>query len=275
MMNNLVVGSSSQLAKYFPNSYERISSRNIDLDRLSKSRWDSVYICFAEQRTYLASSKDMNITNLFRDTNLDLTMQVIKAAMPVSRRVIFYSTAELWNNCNGPVDSSLSFDYHGNLYTNTKNEMSRLLQNKDQFPNVSIVYPFNFNSIHRSGNYLFTRIFKSIVNNTKIEIGDVDFYREMLHPSMVVKRCMEKSDSIGEDYIVGSGRVIHVGDFIQKLYSHFDMDFNSMVSINTTTPSIYRKNIFYSAEKTEEFFEDKLFDIIVDDLTSVMENKHE
>ena len=275
MMNNLVIGSSSQLARYFPDSYERISSRNIDFDGLSRGRWDSVYICFAEQRTYLASSKDTDTTNLFWNTNLDLTMQVIKAVMPSSRRVVFYSTAELWNNCNGPVDSSLPFDYHENLYTTTKNNVSRLLKNKDQFPNVSIVYPFNFNSIYRSGDYLFTRIFKSIVNKTKIEIGDVDFYREVLHPSMVVKRCIEKSDSVGEDYIVGSGRVIHVGDFIQKLYSYFDMDFTSMVSINATKPSIYRKNIFYSAEKTKEFFEDRLFDVTVAELTSVMENKHE
>lgn len=273
-MNNLVIGASSQLAKYFPSHYEKISSREIDFSYLLSKQWDSVYICFAEQRTYLAKSMDRDVESLFRGVNVDLTIRTIQKLMKVSRRIVFYSTAELWNRCVGPIDVSMPFHCHENLYTNTKREISTLLKDKSQFPNISIVYPFNFNSVHRKGDYLFAKVFRSIATNTTIEIGDINYYRELLHPSMIVAESINEVYAIGEDYIVGSGRIVHVGDFIQKLYLHFEMDFHSMVKVDSKHPSIYRQNIFYYSTQNKEFFEDRLFDITVDELTSIMENKH-
>ena len=46
MGNNLVIGNTSQLSKYFPDDYRKISSRNIN-DNDLHGKWDSVYITFA------------------------------------------------------------------------------------------------------------------------------------------------------------------------------------------------------------------------------------
>ena len=48
---NLVIGNTSQLAHYFPTDMVKISSRNIPSD-IFNTTWDSVYLCFAEQKTY-------------------------------------------------------------------------------------------------------------------------------------------------------------------------------------------------------------------------------
>ena len=55
-MKNLVIGNTSQLAYYFPDDYEKISSRNIEF---KNENYDRVYICFAEQRTYLKNNRDL------------------------------------------------------------------------------------------------------------------------------------------------------------------------------------------------------------------------
>ena len=36
-MNNLLIGDTSQLAKYFPENFEKVSSRNIDFKKISKA----------------------------------------------------------------------------------------------------------------------------------------------------------------------------------------------------------------------------------------------
>ena len=70
---NLVIGNTSQLAQYFPEDYIRISSRNINLNEYVDVKYDSVYITFAEQRTY-----DTNISqDEFININVTYTSYII------------------------------------------------------------------------------------------------------------------------------------------------------------------------------------------------------
>ena len=57
-MNNLVIGNTSQLSHYFPDYYEKISSRNIDITKLYSKKYDKVFLLFAEQRTFLNESDE-------------------------------------------------------------------------------------------------------------------------------------------------------------------------------------------------------------------------
>ena len=70
-MNSLVIGNTSQLNFYFPNEYERISSRNINLNSI-KDKYDTIFLLFAEQRTFLNES-----LSFFTDVNVDYTLHII------------------------------------------------------------------------------------------------------------------------------------------------------------------------------------------------------
>jgi len=255
---NLVIGNTSQLSYYFPNDYIKISSREVDVDSLCVTHWDSVYICFAEQRTYLANSTDEAVKNLFWDTNVSKTLDIIEKLKTVSKKVVYYSTAELWNKTNGPVKVTDEFSYYKNSYTDSKRQITDVLKDKDKYSNISILYPFNFNGVYRGEKYLMGKIFRSIRNKERITIGDVYYYREMLHPSMVVDASLKSNP--GEDMIVGSGRVVYVKDFIQSLYKRFDLKYTDLVIEQIETESIYRKNIFYSSEETNTYNVDLLLE---------------
>jgi len=268
-MKNLVVGNTSQLSMYFPTNedYVAISSRNIDIEKLSKERWKTVYVCFAEQRTYLAYSNDPSVSDLFWQTNCRTTLSLINSLKKCAERIVYYSTAELWNKTTGPVDSSMPYCFYENHYTSSKEYTSSILRDKKEYPNVTIVYPFNFNSVHRKGQYLFGKVFDSILNRRVVEIGDTSFYREMLHPSMVVDATLKfiHNTSVG-DVVVGSGRLVHVGDFIKKLYQNFELNSEHYIKELPSDPSKYRQHIFYSSEYNSEYGENQLLSLIVNEL---------
>lgn len=217
-MENLVIGNTSQLSHYFPDDYIKISSRNIDEELYKDTYFDRVYLCFADQRTYL------NKKQPFFDINVDYTLRVVDMFYERSNKVILYGTSELWNNHNGKIDLSMDYNHNNHNYVKSKEMMCNIV--KKIYDNVIIVHPFNFNSIYRTGDFLFTKIFDSIVNEKKIEIGNTHFYRDMIHPRYVV----EQSIIAEKDIIVGSGRLVFVNDFIRSLYSYFSMDYNDFVT---------------------------------------------
>ena len=249
MPNSLVVGSSSQISHYYPHSYARVSSRGcLDDVEMCRRKWeslDTVYLCFGENRTYLANTTDAQAAKQFYDVNFDLTMRMVDAFAPISRRVVVYSTAELWNDCTGAVDANVPFQFHSNHYILSKYNLTIKLRNKREYPNVSIAYPFNFNGIHRKGEFLFGKVFDSILNNKKIQLGDTYYYRDLLHPSMAVDESMRHG--VGEDFMIGFGRVVFVNDLIRSLYAEFKMNYDDMVEEKITSHSHYRSRIFYSA----------------------------
>jgi nucleoside-diphosphate-sugar epimerase len=234
-MKNLVIGNTSQLSYYFPDSYEKISSRNIEF---SNNKYDRVYVCFAEQRTYIKDNKD-----IFFDANINYTLKILDHYSKNSNNVIIYGTSELWNNCNGPIDINTPFNYKTSNYIESKKIMIEIIKNK--YKNVIILYPFNFNSIYRKEGFLFYKIFDSIINKKNITIGDTYFYRELLHPKFVV----EQSIIAQSDNIIGSGRLVFINDFIRDLYRHFNLDYNKYVKEDIDNKIMSNNNIFYLNSK--------------------------
>jgi nucleoside-diphosphate-sugar epimerase len=257
-MKNLVIGNTSQLAHYFPDDYEKISSRDIEL---KNEQYDRVYMCFAEQRTYIKDNPD-----IFFNTNVDYTLKLIDYYSKISNKVIVYGTSELWNNCNGSIDINSSFNHKYHYYTESKKLMIYKIKEKS-YNNVIILHPFNFNSIYRTGDFLFSKIFDSIINEKKITIGNTYFYRELIHPKFVV----EQSIKAEKDDIIGSGRVKFINDFIRDLYFHFDMDYNEYVTENFDKNITQKENIFYLKSKQLKY--NQLFNDTVEEIEKIKFNK--
>ena len=269
---NLIIGGSSQIGHYFSGPCEKISARNYDLKALAATQWNTIYLCFAEQRTFLANTTRSDLKKLFWKVNVETTKEIAQALQSNCARMVFFSTAELWNNTNGPAYADKPFNYHENLYTSSKEAITIEFQNKSKYPRMTIVYPFNFNSIYRKEGYLFSKVFHSIINQAPIQIGDIDYYRELLHPAMIVD-CCNNHIHTGKDIVAGAGRVIQVGDFIRKLYAHFNLDFAKLVRLDANAqPSIYRNHIFYSGVYRNTYDENALFRLTTEELKTAIQD---
>lgn len=244
-MSNLVIGNTSQLSKYFPDDFIRISSRNIDYELLSQVKWNVVYICVGESRKFL------NDIKIYDEVNFYLTLEIIEKFKNISRKIIIYSTCELWNRYSGSISLKKEFDFHNTPYLQSKYKITQhILNNKSKFENVIILYPFNFNSIERKSDFLFGKIFNSILDKKIIEIGDTYFYRDLIHPKFVVNQ----SITAEEDMIIGSGRLTFVNDFIRDLYKNFGMNYEDFVKENFENYKEYKFRTEYYLESRNSLY---------------------
>lgn len=228
---NLVIGKSSQLAQYFPKDYIKISSRNIDFNYLKQSNWDSVYITFAEQRIY-ESNIDYITPNYF------YILQVIDSLINNSNKIVCYTSCELWNELSGyiSINTEPRFCLLNNEYSISKlllwNKITKLRNSQEKYNKVIFMHPFYFNSTYRSNYFLFGKIFDSIINKTQINVGNLNFYRDMVHTKFVVEKSIEQTF----DSMIGSGKLTNVRDFIKDLYELNNMDFNYYVKEDLSVP---------------------------------------
>lgn len=254
-INSLVVGETSQLAHYFPDSYDRLSSRNFNIKNI-KSFYDRIYLTFAEQRTFIGADE-----KFFIDINVDYTIKIIDSLKDKCNKLIIYSTSELWNNIDGCVSIDLNYNYNYTPYIKSKEILCNLINsNRDKYGNVIIIYPFNFNSPHRKEGFLFSKIFRSILNKENISVGNIDINRDIVHPKIVINESINALN----DTVVGSGELINIRNFIIDLYYCFDLNYNDYLLIDET---ITLKNIrkeYFSCKEYSSY--DELLDLTKKDL---------
>ena len=218
-MNNLVIGNTSQLSNYFPEDYLKISSRDIDFENLKRKKWKKIFLCFGESRKNLTNEMG------YFEINFDLTIKAIDELKDFADKIIVYSTCELWNKYDGPINIDMTFDFFNTPYLNSKYKLSKyIIDNDELYNNIVIIYPFNFNSPYRKSEFLFGKVFESIIKNKKVEIGDTYFYRDIIHPKFVV----EESIKADRSKIIGSGRMIFVNDFIRDLVNYFSLNYEEL-----------------------------------------------
>ena len=255
---NLIIGDTSQLAKFLPENFLRISSRNIDFSSFKHQNFDTVYITFAEQRTFNQSLIEKD----FIDINVDYTSKVITFFSNISRKIIIYGTAELWNNTNGTIDLNTKIDYRYSPYIKSKEILYyKLINNRlnNKWENVIIIHPFNFNSTFRKDGFLFYKVFDSILNNRKITVGYLDIRRDLIH----TKYLAQKSLSINQDSIIGSGKITNIREFISEIYLYFNKHIDDFVIENKNVTSNHKNNIFWlnTTEIYNSLFEDTIEDL--------------
>jgi len=240
-MKNLIIGNTSQISHYFDNNENNvfISSRNIDFDKIKDIEWNRIYLCYGESRKFL------NDSGLYNEINYELTKYHVDTLHKQCKKIIIFSTCELWNRCNGKIDLLTPQNYYNTPYLSSKSKITNYVlekQKSGQLLNVIIIYPFNFNSIYRKKDFLFGKVFNSIINKELIEIGNTHFYRDIISPKYLYDR-ITKAET---NEMVGSGRMIYVNDFIKDLYSSFGLKYKSYVKENTGQ---YREY-----EKTNEYY---------------------
>lgn len=235
-MNSLIVGGTSQLSQFFPKEYVRISSRDIDFKKIKEHKWDRIFVCFGENRKYIDNNQN------YDDINFKLIIKVIDELKSYCNKIVVYSTCELWNKLSGTISLDDEFDFYSTPYLDSKYKMTKhILDNQKEYDNVIILYPFNFNSTYRSENFLFGKIFKSIIEKTKIEIGDTYFYRDLVHPKYMISQSI-----ICENHqIIGSGRLTFVNDFIKDIYNEFNLNYLDYVTECKNNFKEYNKNNEY------------------------------
>jgi len=235
---NLVIGKSSQLAHYFPKDYTKISSREIDLNYLKNGSWDAAYITFAEQRIY-----DANIDYI--TPNYIYTLQIIDALLDSCNKIVCYTSCELWNELTGYISPNTPAKFYpiNNEYSISKlllwNKVMELRRSNSLYKKVIFMHPFYFNSTYRSKYFLFGKIFDSIINKKKIQVGNLNFYRDMVHTKFVVQKSIELTD----DSMVGAGKLFNVRNFVKDLYQLNGMDFESFVEEGSATSPDKPKSI--------------------------------
>jgi len=263
---DIVIGNTSQLSYYFPEDFMKISSRNINYDLYKYQKFGSVYIAFAEQRVFNLSLKEKD----FFDINVNLTSKIIDFFSKISEKVIVYGTAELWNNYNGAIDMNMEFNYKYSPYIKSKEELYNvLMQNRsdNKWNNVKIIHPFNFNSLKRKQGFLFYKIFDSIINEKKTNVGCLDINRDLIHPKYLV----EISKNTNKDCIVGSGNLINIKDFISDIFSQFGKDYRNYIIEDINEYSQHKGNEFWL--NTENKYNDLLKDTLIDIKKIMKENE--
>ena len=225
MKNKLVIGNSSQIFSFMKNKqdYHAISSRNISSE-IFEHEWSDVYLLFAEQRTIY--SNDIDYKNMFYEVNYTLTKNLINNLN--YKNAIFISTSELWNNTAGGISVNTAFDYNQNYYTDSKYKITNMCLERED---VITLFPYNFNSSVRGENFLFGKVFNSIIERRKIEVGDIDFSRELMHARHVADSI---TTSVKND-IIGRGEVTNVKSFITELYELNGMDIEDYVKIKKSS----------------------------------------
>ena len=245
--NNLVIGVTSQLSNYFPTHYEKISSRDIDFKKLKKKTYGSIYLLFAEQRTFINESLDF-----FNKINFHYTIEVIDKLKDHTDRLVIYSTSELWNNYDGCVSVSDPYNYNETPYIKSKELMCNYInKNKDKYSNVIIIYPFNFNSVYRKEGFLFGKIYKSLLNDEKISIGDINFDRDLIHPKTIV----DNSINTDTDILIGSGELINVKNFVYDIFKLHNKNFKDYISVEVKNNLPNTRKNYYSCVKYTNYEE--------------------
>jgi nucleoside-diphosphate-sugar epimerase len=237
-MENLIIGNTSQLSRYFPEDYFGISSRKIDYNFIASKKWENIFLCFAEQRTFFKDS-----SAAFFDVNYSYTIDVVENIRNHCDKIYFYSTSYLWNAYEGEVDLSMPYKYYSTSYIESKELISRYLLNNVK--NAIILYPCNFNSVYRKGGFLFHKIFDSIIHRKKVVVGDTHFLREMVHPRYVVRESLKATNHA----MIGAGYVIDVNEFMRDLYRSFGLEYEYYVKEELIRSGSNRTSKYYCTRK--------------------------
>jgi GDP-D-mannose dehydratase len=253
LINRLVIGPNSQLARYFPKKNTAfLSAKNFVVPG---QHFDEVYMFFCEQRTFLnLTEKD------FCRVNVDLTLEILNKIYNEKTKYFIYGTCELWNNCTGGITISTPPNYKYSPYVKSKQILLEQINNfrKDKPNNIIVLHPFNFNTPYRTKGFLFSKIFDSIINKTKIQTGDLNFFRDLVHPNFILK----KSFTAIQDDLIGSGNLINIKTFVTQLYNAFNMNLNDFLYEEITTKPRHTSSFYHDTDiKYDTLLEDTINDI--------------
>ena len=229
-MRDLIIGSGSQLAYYLEGT--RVSSRDIPYDVITKHKWNRIYLCFAEQRTFIDNDDS------FMKINHDLTREVIDKLDKYCNEFVFYSTSLLWSGYEGVYNMSMPYSYKETGYLASKQKITDYLIDAE---NVSVHYPCNFNSKKRKGGFLFASLYDIINNKNRVKLRCLDFEKEITH----VKYIATKSMNTRGNSIIAPGFLVNVRNLFGSILNEVDMKLEDYVEETECTTFVKPNNYYY------------------------------
>lgn len=248
MVRGLLVGSGSQIAKFLPINLDRISARQWFKDGMPLScDYEIILFGFGENRTFLPQT--LANRQSFEHVNIVLSLQAALRIKDRCKRAVFFGTAELWSKHQGAVYPQTPENAFDSMYIESKRIMRDKLLELN-YNEIRIIHPFNFNTNHRKGDYLFGKVFDSIANRRKITIYDTYFERDIVSPRHVAAKSLDPA--LPKELVVGSGRAIHVNSLIRKMYKTAGLQFEDYVIEDLTSISIRRNYINFSGKDRDD-----------------------
>ena len=165
-MKNVIVGNTSQLSYYFPSDYLRISSRDFYKYSDKTSSFDTVYIVFGENRTFLPDQ----LPNIFEEINYEYTIKCIEHFWVVQSTLL---SMEL-QKCGiytGPININTPKSHVKSQYIDSKSKLLDKITENAKYDSVSAIIPFNFNGRFRKGDYLFGKVLIRSRQNLKLHFA--------------------------------------------------------------------------------------------------------
>ena len=91
-----------------------------------------------------------------------------------------------------------------------------------------------------------------------------------MHPKFVVKETLK----VDSHKIIGSGRVVFVRDFIEKLFDKYHMKLKDYVAENKENDYNKHNNMFYLDSRECLYAHDELYDDTIKDLDLIVWSKY-
>ena len=249
-MNDLIIGENSQLGYFLKGT--KVSARNIPYDFILQKEWNRIYICFAEQRTFLDNSDS------FMKINFNLTKEVIEKLYDKCKEFVFYSTTMLWSGVSGKYSIEMPYSYKESDYLVSKEKITEHLK---EINKVSIHYPCNFNSKQRKGGFLFSSLYDVIINKKKNQVRCLDFKKEIAHASYIAN----KSTNMFGDNIIAPGYSINIRSLFSNILDAFDMNIKDYIE-ETHIDDFIKPNDYYYHKVDDNYPEDELISSFVGEL---------
>lgn len=247
-MKNLIIGENSQLGYYLEGI--RVSSREIPYEFITKHKWDRIYLCFAEQRTFIDKSDSFN------EINYELTKKIIDRLYDNCNQFVFYSTTLLWSDYN-TYDITMPYSYKETNYLSSKEKITNYLNGIEK---AIVHYPCNFNSKKRKKGFLFTALY-DILSRQRTELKCLDFNKELCHASYIA----EKSKSLKTNSILAPGYCTNVRGLFDNILKRMSINMNDYLEEVGCDDFVKPKEYCYNVvDKT--YTKDRLIESFVEEL---------
>lgn len=196
------------------------------------------YIIHLAAISFVASKnlQKMYEVNIFGTLNL---IEAIQKLDIIPQKILIASSAAVYGNIEGEL-SEENCPQPVNHYGNSKLVMENMVKQYFDKLNIIIVRPFNYTGVGQEAHFLIPKIVSHYKENKeKIELGNIDVYREFNDVNFIV-RCYSKllfSDVKSEILNVSTGNALNIKKILGIMESIAGYEIK--VKIN---PKFVRKN---------------------------------
>jgi len=205
---------------------------------ISKIVPDEFYHLAAQSFVSYDMSDEINIMNV----NFNSTLYIVNTIKEINSecKIFFAGSSEMFGSPDAlPQDESSKFNPKS-IYGIAKVSSYYLLKNfrekENLFTSTGIMY--NHESYRRGNQFVTKKIVSTAVKikygfASKLELGNLDAKRDWGYaPDYVYAMWLILQQSTPDDYVLATGRLHTVGEFVKTVFEYLDLDYEKYVEIN-------------------------------------------